>query len=67
MTVNEFRDLIFENCYKRIGSARQNIYYSMKHQKKKYLHLLATKLTEKIPDPSNAKEYYNKKKKRKIN
>ena len=31
----------------------------MKHQKKKDLFLLAAKLIEKIPDASNAKEYYN--------
>ena len=30
----------------------------MKHQKKKDLLLLATKLVETIPDASNAKEYY---------
>ena len=32
-------------------------YYSMKHQKKKDLLLLATKLIEKMLDVSNAKEY----------
>ena len=32
-------------------------YYSMKHQKKKDLLLLATKLIEKMFDVSNAKEY----------
>ena len=31
----------------------------MKHQKKKDLLLLATKLIEQISDASNAKEYYN--------
>ena len=54
MTVNELRGFIFENCNKRNGFARENIYYSM-HQKKQDLQLFATKLTEKIPDPSNAK------------
>ena len=34
MTVNEHRDFIFESYYKRIGFARENSYYSMKHQKK---------------------------------
>ena len=37
----------------------------MKHQKKKDLQQFATKLTEKIPDPSNAKEYYQSYLKRK--
>ena len=52
MTVNELRDFIFENCYKQIGFARENSYDARKHQKKKDLQLFATKLTEKIPDPS---------------
>ena len=30
----------------------------MKHQKKKDLQLFATKLSEKISDPQNAKEHY---------
>ena len=30
----------------------------MKHQKNKDLLLVATKLIDKIPDASNAKEYY---------
>ena len=56
MTVNELRDFIFENYYyKRIGFARENSYYSMKHQKEKVLQLFATNFNEKIPDPSNAK------------
>ena len=37
----------------------QNSYYSMNHQKKKDLQLFAKKLTEKTPDPGNAREYYN--------
>ena len=37
----------------------------MKHQKKRYLLLLAIKLIEKIPDASNAKKYYNSYLKRK--
>ena len=39
--------------------ARDYSYYSIKHQKEKDLQLTATKLTEKIPEPSNTKEYYN--------
>ena len=30
----------------------------MKHQKKKYLQLFATKLTEKMPHPYKAKDHY---------
>ena len=48
-----------------MGFARENSYYSIKHQKKKNLQLFATKLTEKIPDPSNNQEYYNSYLKRK--
>ena len=44
MAVQEFKEFIFENCYRRIGFTKENSYYSMKHQKKKYLLLLATKL-----------------------
>ena len=35
MSVNEIRDFIFENYYKRIGFSKENCYYSMKHQKTK--------------------------------
>ena len=34
MTVNEFRDFIFENYYKRIGFVKENSYYSMKRLKR---------------------------------
>ena len=57
MSVNELRDFIFENYYKRIWICKEKSYYSMKHLKKRDLLLLANKLTEKIPDPCNAKEY----------
>ena len=68
MTINEFKDFIFENYYRGIGFFGENSYYSMKHQEKN-LQLFAAKLTKKIPDPSNAKEYcssYLKKKNLKI-
>ena len=39
--------------------ARDYSYYSIKLQKEKDLQLTAIKLTEKIPEPSNTKEYYN--------
>ena len=35
ISVNEVRDFIFKNYYKRIGFSKENSYYSMKHQKKK--------------------------------
>ena len=34
MTVNEIRDFIFENCYKRIGFYKEESHYSMKRLKK---------------------------------
>ena len=37
---------------------KEDSYYSMKNQKKKYLLLLATKIIEKTPDASNAKDCY---------
>ena len=59
MCVNEIRNSIFENYYKRIGFSKENSYYSMKSLKKKYLLLLAKKLIEKLPDSHNAKENYH--------
>ena len=47
MTAKELKDFIFENVYTRLGFARENSYYSMRHQKKKDLHLFATKLRKK--------------------
>ena len=67
MTINELKDFIFENYYKQIGFTKENSYYSIKDKKKKDLFLLATKLIEKIPDASNAKEYYQSVKPSKIN
>ena len=58
MPVNEIRDFIFENYYKRIGFSKETSYYSMKRLKRKDLFLLGNKLTEKEPDPRNAKEHY---------
>ena len=48
---------LYENYYRQIGFPKENSYYSMKRLKKDLL-LLATKLREKIPNDSNAKEYY---------
>ena len=36
MSVNEIRDFIFENYYKRIRISKKNSYYSMKRWKKNY-------------------------------
>ena len=68
ISVNEIKDFISENYYKRIGLSKENIYYSMKLLKKKDLLLLAKKLIEKLLDPRNTKEHYKlslKKKNRK--
>ena len=40
MSVNEIRDFIFENYYKRNGFSKKNSYYTMKHQKKKIYNYL---------------------------
>ena len=37
MSVNEMRDFIFENYYKRIGFLKENSYYSMKRLKKRFI------------------------------
>ena len=47
IAVNELRDSIFENYYKQIGFSEENSYYPRKHQTKKDLQLITTKLTEK--------------------
>ena len=52
MSVNEIREFILENFYKRIVFSRENSYYLMKRLKRNDLLLLANKLTEKIPDQS---------------
>ena len=58
MTIKELKDFMYEIFHRRIGFLKENSYYSMKHQKKKDLLLLATKLIEKIPDGTSAKKYY---------
>ena len=59
MPVNEIRDLIFENYYKRIGFSKENSYYSMNCLERKDLLLLASKFIYKeILDPRNAKEHH---------
>ena len=58
MIAEELKNFVFENLYKRIRFAKENNYYTMKHQKKKDLLLLRIKLTKNIPGGSNPKEYY---------
>ena len=48
MTVNELRNFVFENYYKRIGFARENSFYSIIHQKRNDSQLFPTKLTKKF-------------------
>ena len=48
MPINEIRDFIFENYYKRIRFSKEN----------SYLLLLTNKLIERITDPCDAKEHY---------
>ena len=55
--VNEIKDFIFENYYKRIVFSKENSSYSMEYLKKKVLLLLENKLVEEIPHPRNAKEH----------
>ena len=56
--VNEIRYFIFEKYYGQIRFFKENIFYPMKHLKRKNLLLLANKITEKIPDTCNAKQHY---------
>ena len=56
MSVNDIRDFIFENYYKRTGFSKEGSYYSMKQLKRKDFVLLANKLIEQVPDPSNLKK-----------
>ena len=57
------KDFIFETYYRRVGFPKENSYYS----KEKHLLLFASKLIDKIPDASNANEYYKSYLKRKKN
>ena len=52
MFVNNIRNFIFEDSYKRIGFSKEDSYYSMKRLERK--NLLANKLI----DSGNAKEHY---------
>ena len=54
-TMKELKYFVFQNYYRQIGFTKENSYYPMKHQKKKDLRFLATKLIAKTPDAGNAK------------
>ena len=56
MTIKQFRDFIFESYYRRIGFTKENSYYSMKHQKKRFI-IICNQIIKKT-DPGTAKEYY---------
>ena len=56
MSINELRDFIFENYYKRIGLVKEESYYSMKRLKKRFVVACKQINRKKIPDPGNAKE-----------
>ena len=58
MSVNEIRDFIFENYYKRIGFSSKKTAIIQWNLMKKDLQLFEIELTEKISDPSNANEHY---------
>ena len=55
MSINEMKDIIFENYYKRIRFFKESSYYSLKRLKKIDLLSLANKLIENVHDPHNAK------------
>ena len=57
MCVNETRDFIFENYYKRTGFSKKTVIQS--NIRKKDLRFFATKLTKNIPDPRNANTINN--------
>ena len=58
ISVNEIRNFVFENFFKRMGFSKENSFYSVKRLKRKDLLLLANKLKEKVTDPHNAKQHY---------
>ena len=58
MSVNEIKDFIFENYYKRTGFSKEGNCCSMKRLKRKDLLLISNKLIETISDPCNAKQHY---------
>ena len=57
MTIKEFRDFIYENYHKQTGFTKDNSYYSMKRQKKRFT-IICNQINKNIPDPSNTKAHY---------
>ena len=57
MSVNEIKDFIFDNYYKRIRFSNENSYYSMKRLKEERF-AVAYKQINRIPDTYNTKEHY---------
>ena len=55
MAVKELKEFLFETYYRPTEFTKESSYYSMQHQKKKDLLLLAHKLIKKA---GNAKGYY---------
>ena len=56
MRVIKLRDFVFQNYYKWVEFQK---IYSMNHQKKQYLKLFITKLTDKTSGFNDAKEHLN--------
>ena len=57
MAIKEVKAVIYKNYFRPIGFVKESSYYSMTHQKKSDLILLATKLIEKLSDRTNTKQY----------
>ena len=57
ISVNEIKDFVFANHYKRIGFSKENNYYSMKRFKERFI-VARKQINKKLPDPRNAKEHY---------
>ena len=58
MSVNEIRDFIFENYFKRIRFSKESSYYSTKCLKRKDLLFFTKKFIENVADPHSTKEHY---------
>ena len=58
MTVRSPKGFIFENYCKQIAFTKEDSYYSLKKEQKRYLILFPTNFMKKILDPRNAKEHY---------
>ena len=58
ISVSDIKDFIFESYYNQIEISNDSSCYSIKRLKRKCLLLLTIKLIQKVPDPRNAKEYF---------